>query len=489
MRPAHDVATVRAAEADLMEHVPDRVLMGRAAAGLARTCATALAGVGGVYGSRIAVLVGSGNNGGDALFAAAALARRGAQALALPVADHMHEPGRLALLAAGGRVVTEAIEQDEVVAGADLVVDGMLGIGGHGGLRGRAAELAEAASSSSALVVAADLPSGIEADTGAVPGVAVWADLTVTFGTLKPGLLVTPAVLHVGLLELVDIGLGPWLPEAAVHELDADDVVSLWPSPHPSDDKYSQGVVGIAAGSVRYPGAAVLSVAGATQARAGLVRYAGPVADEVVRVWPQVVVVDGLPTDAGQVQAWVVGPGIGVDAAAVRRLDDALAQPVPLVVDADGLTLLAARLADDPDLLRSRAAATVLTPHAGELARLAPDLDPEHDRLAAARTLASRTGATVLLKGFTTVVAEPEGSVVVNATGTPWLAEGGTGDVLAGVVGSLLAAGLDPLAAAATAAFVHGLAGRVASDGATTTPMAVAAALPQAMRTLRATAR
>ncbi len=489
MRPAHDVAAVRAAEAGLMAQVPGSVLMDRAATGLARTCAAALAGTGGVYGSRVAVLVGGGNNGGDALFAAAALAGRGAKVVALPVADQVHEPGRRALLAAGGRLVTDAIEQDEAVAGADLVLDGMLGIGGHGGLRGRAADLAEAASSSSAVVVAADLPSGVEADTGAVPGVAVWADLTVTFGTLKPGLLLTPAALHVGLLELVDIGLRPFLPEAAVHELDADDVVSLWPSPHPNDDKYSQGVVGIAAGSARYPGAAVLAVAGAAHARAGLVRYAGPVAEEVVRAWPQVVVFDGLPSQAGQVQAWVVGPGIGVDAAAEQRVDDALAQPVPLLVDADGLTVLAQRLAGDPDLLRARPAATVLTPHAGELARLAPDLDPQGDRLAAARALASRTGATVLLKGFTTVVAEPEGSVVVNATGTPWLAEGGTGDVLAGVVGSLLAAGLDPLAAAAAAAFVHGLAGRVASDGAATTPLAVAAALPTAVRMLRTSAR
>ena len=489
MRPAHDVLVVRKAEAQLMAQLPEGALMERAAVGLARTCATVLASVRGVYGARVAVLVGPGNNGGDALYAGALLARRGAHVVALSAAEQIHREGSRALVAAGGRVVSAPIDQDAVIGSADLVLDGMLGIGGRGGLRGRAAELAEAASVSAAVVVAVDLPSGIDADTGEVTGVAVWADVTVTFGTLKPGLLVTPAALHVGLLELVDIGLGPWLPEAAVHELDADDVVSLWPTPHPDDDKYSQGVVGVAAGSARFPGAAVLAVGGASRARAGLVRYAGSVAAKVVRAWPQAVVVDGMPSTAGQVQAWAVGPGIGLEADAVALLDDALAQSVPLVVDADGLTLLARRLSTDAGLLRDRGAATVLTPHAGELARLAPDLDGHRDRITAARELASRTGATVLLKGYTTVVADPEGATVVNPTGTPWLAEGGTGDVLTGVIGSLLAAGLDPLAAAAVGAFVHGIAGRIASDGAATTPMDVAAALPAALRALHATAR
>jgi len=489
MRPAHDVAAVRAAEAQLMAQLPDGVLMERAAVGLARTCATVLASIRGVYGARVMLLVGSGNNGGDALYAGALLARRGAYVVALPAAAEIHGGGKRALLAAGGRVVSAPIDQDALLAGADLVVDGMLGIGGRGGLRGRAAELAEAGSVSTAVVVSVDLPSGIDADTGAVSGIAVWADLTVTFGTLKPGLLVTPAALHVGLLDNVDIGLQPWLPEAAVHELDADDVVSLWPTPHPDDDKYSQGVVGVVAGSARFPGAAVLAVAGASRARAGLVRYAGPVAADVVRAWPQAVVVEGMPSSAGQVQAWAVGPGMGLDDVAAAALDDALGQSVPLVVDADGLTLLARRLSTDPELLHHRGAPTVLTPHAGELARLAPELDGRGDRITATRELASRTGATVLLKGYTTVVADPNGATVVNPTGTPWLAEGGTGDVLTGVIGSLLAAGLDPLAAAAAGAFVHGVAGRIASDGAATTPMDVAAALPAALRALRVTVR
>ncbi|MFZ0325030.1 MAG: NAD(P)H-hydrate dehydratase [Actinomycetes bacterium] len=486
MRPAHEVAAVRAAEAAMMRTVDAAVLMDRAAVGLARSCATLLAGVGGVYGARVALLVGSGNNGGDALVAGAALALRGAQVCALPVSDRVHERGARALIRAGGRVVRDDGEQDAVLGCADLVVDGVLGIGGRGGLRGRAAELAARANDSSALVVAVDLPSGVDADTGAAADESVWADLTVTFGTVKPGLLVTPAALQVGLLECVDIGLSPWLPDASVFELDADDVARLWPTPGPEDDKYSQGVVGIAAGSAQFPGAAVLAVAGATRARSGLVRYAGPVAAEVVRSAAQTVVVEGLPSSAGRVQAWVVGPGLGLDGDAGVRLDDTLAQPVPVVVDADGLTLLAERLAQDVDLLRRRAAATVLTPHAGELVRLAADLDPDGDRLAAARTLASRTGATVLLKGFTTVVADPEGRVLVNPTGTPWLAEGGTGDVLSGVIGALLASGLDAPVAAAAAAFVHGLAARIVADGASTTPQDIAKALPDAVRRLRA---
>jgi hydroxyethylthiazole kinase-like uncharacterized protein yjeF len=151
------------------------------------------------------------------------------------------------------------------------------------------------------------------------------------------------------------------------------------------------------------------------------------------------------------------------------------------VVDADALTLLA----DDPAPLRSRQAATVLTPHEGEFGRLAPDLDLGADRVAAVRSLASRTGTTVLLKGFATVVADPDGRVRVTPTGTPWLATGGTGDVLTGVVAAFLAAGMDPLDAASTAAFVHGIAGRLAAGGAPATSRDVVDALPEALAALR----
>jgi len=210
------------------------------------------------------------------------------------------------------------------------------------------------------------------------------------------------------------------------------------------------------------------------------VRYAGPVAPAVVQAWPSVVVCSDLPSLAGRAQAWSVGPGIGLDGAARSLVDDALRQPVPLVLDADALTLLSDVLATAPDRLRQRGAATVLTPHEGEFARLAPDLDPAADRLDAVRLLAERTGATVLLKGFTTVIASPDGRTRVNPTGTRWLATGGTGDVLTGVLGAYLAAGLDPLDAASAAAFVHGLAGRLAAADGPPTSRDVVTALPGA---------
>lgn len=487
MRGVHDVATVRAAEAALMERVPEGELMQRAASGLARTCAAVLtADRGGVYGADVVLLVGAGNNGGDALFAGARLARRGARVVAVLLAVAAHPGGLTALARAGGRSVDAADPAAELlVAAADLVVDGIVGIGGSGGLRPRAAELADLAMAGDGVVVAVDLPSGVDADTGAVPGDAVWADVTVTFGTLKPGLLVTPGALHTGLLEVVDIGLAACLPEPALAVLDLDDVGHAVPRPHPLDHKYSQGVVGVAAGSAAYPGAAVLTTGGALLAKPGLVRFAGPAAHDVVAAWPSAVVTGGLPSAAGRVQAWAVGPGIGLDDDARTLLTDALAQPVPVVVDADGLTLLAELLVEDAGLLRNRAAATVLTPHDGEFSRLAPDVDVDADRVGAARTLAARTGATVLLKGYATVVADPSGRARVNPTGTAWLATGGTGDVLTGVIGAYLAAGMDPLDAASCAAFVHGLAGRIAADGTTATSRDVVDALPAALAALR----
>jgi hydroxyethylthiazole kinase-like uncharacterized protein yjeF len=486
MRAAYDVATVRAAEARMMAAVPEGELMQRAATGLARTCAGLLAAErGGVYGASVCLLVGAGNNGGDALFAGSRLQRRGAQVTAVLLSEQAHPPGLLALRRAGGHVLPSADARAvSCVEAADVVVDGIVGIGGRGGLRPRAAELAEVATDGGGLVVAVDLPSGVDADTGAVPGEAVWADVTVTFGTLKPGLAVTPGVLRAGLLEVVDIGLDPYLPPPVTELLELEDVARLVPRPHPLDHKYSQGVVGVAAGSSAFPGAAVLTVGGALHTRPGLVRYAGPVAADVVRAWPSVVVGTGPPSQAGRAQAWSVGPGIGVDDAARALVDDVLGLPVPVVLDADALTVLPRILAGAPDRLRTRGAAAVLTPHEGEFARLAPDLDLAADRLGGARRLAERTGATVLLKGFSSVVAAPDGRTRVNPTGTRWLATGGTGDVLTGVLGSYLAAGLDPLDAASVAAFVHGLAGRLAAADGPPTSADVVSALPGAFLAL-----
>ncbi|MFC4503091.1 MULTISPECIES: NAD(P)H-hydrate dehydratase [Streptomyces] len=478
MRTAYSVETVRSAEGVLMARLPEGALMQRAAAGLAAACAELL---GRVYARRVVLLVGSGDNGGDALYAGARLARRGAGVSAVLLSpERVHGGGLAALRRAGGSVVAVA-GAERVVRRADLVVDGIVGIGGRGGLRGEAVGLVSVVAESGAAVVAVDLPSGVDADSGEVRGAAVRADLTVTFGTHKPGLLVDPAREYAGSVRLVDIGLGPELP--AVPELEAlqhADVAALLPVPGAESDKYRRGVVGIAAGSSRYPGAAVLAVAGALRGGAGAVRYVGPAGDAVLARFPETLVSDQGPKRAGRVQAWVVGPGAGDDAASVAEV---LESDVPVLLDADGLRLA------DRDAVRGRGAPTLMTPHAGEAAALlgVAREEVEGARLASVRELAARYGATVLLKGSTTLVADPDvGSPVrVNATGTPWLATAGSGDVLSGLTGSLLAAGLGARDAGSVGAYLHGLAGRFAADGAPVGAYEVAEAVPGAWRDVR----
>ncbi|MFF7565532.1 NAD(P)H-hydrate dehydratase [Streptomyces pseudovenezuelae] len=472
MRTAYNVETVRAAERELMARLPEGALMQRAAAGLAAACADLL---GRVYGRRVVLLVGSGDNGGDALYAGARLARRGAGVAAVLLApERAHSAGLAALRRAGGRAVgVEGAER--LIEQADLLLDGIVGIGGKGGLRPDAVRLAEAAERARAAVVAVDLPSGVDADTGEVRGAAVRADLTVTFGTHKPGLLIDPAREYAGSVRLVDIGLS-LPPQAELEALQHADVRRLLPVPGGESDKYRRGVVGIAAGSARYPGAAVLAVYGALRGGAGAVRYVGPAADAVIARFPETLVSDRGPKHAGRVQAWVVGPGAGDDASAVGEV---LASQVPVLVDADGLRLA------DRDAVRARTAPTLMTPHAGEAAALlgVPREEVEGARLASARELAGRYGATVLLKGSTTLVADAGGGAVrVNPTGTAWLATAGSGDVLSGLAGSLLASGLSALDAGSVGAYLHGLAGRFAADGAPVGAHDVAEAVPAAWR-------
>ncbi|ARF63755.1 MULTISPECIES: bifunctional ADP-dependent NAD(P)H-hydrate dehydratase/NAD(P)H-hydrate epimerase [Streptomyces] len=481
MRRAYSVETVRAAEAALMQRLPEGALMQRAAAGLAAACGDLLRRNGRVYGSRVLLLVGSGDNGGDALYAGARLARRGAGVRALLLApDRAHPGGLAALRAAGGQVV----DGPDGLGVLDLVVDGITGIGGRGGLRPDAAELLHTVTRDRTPVLSVDLPSGVEADTGEVHGDAVRADATVTFGTYKPGLLIDPAAEHAGALRLVDIGLGPELPEPPdLEALQYADVAALLPEPGAESDKYRRGVVGVVAGSARYPGAAVLAVAGALHGGAGAVRYVGPGADAVIARFPETLVHAGPPSRAGRVQAWVVGPGLGDGDDAARAVADVLATDVPVLVDADGLRLL------DAETVRTRTAPTVLTPHAGEAAALlgAARDEVESGRLAAVRELAARYRATVLLKGSTTLVAEARDTPVrVNPTGTSWLATAGSGDVLSGLTGSLLAAGLAPRDAASVGAYLHGLAARHGSDGAPVSAQDVAAGIPAAWRDVRA---
>ncbi|MEU3898268.1 NAD(P)H-hydrate dehydratase [Streptomyces sp. NPDC045251] len=480
MRTAYSVETVRNAERELMARLPEGTLMQRAAAGLAVACAQVLGRVAGrVYGGRVVLLVGSGDNGGDALYAGARLARRGAGVTAVLLSPRRAHGGGLAALRRAGGLVAESAGARDLIERADLVVDGIVGIGGKGGLREEAVPLADAAARSRASVVAVDLPSGVDADTGQVQGAAVRADLTVTFGAHKPGLLVDPAREYAGSVRLVDIGLPLPHDAAELEALQHADVARLLPVPGAESDKYRRGVVGIAAGSARYPGAAVLAVAGALRGGAGAVRYVGPAGDAVIARYPETLVSDQGPKRAGRVQAWVVGPGAGDDAGTVAQV---LAAEVPVLVDADGLRLA------DAGAVRARTAPTLMTPHAGEAAALlgVGREEVEGARLVSARELAGRYGATVLLKGSTTVVAGAEGGPVrVNSTGTSWLATAGSGDVLSGLAGSLLAAGLSARDAGSAGAYLHGLAGRFAAEGAPVGAHDVAGAVPRAWRDVR----
>ncbi|RYY41288.1 MAG: bifunctional ADP-dependent NAD(P)H-hydrate dehydratase/NAD(P)H-hydrate epimerase, partial [Actinomycetales bacterium] len=426
----HTVAQVRDAEERLARETGWDALMQRAARGLA----DALDDVAGR--DVVVVLVGPGNNGGDALFAAAHLLDRGVRVdLALLDPGAVHAEGLAAARAAGAQHVDGPGAQR-------WCLDALFGIGARAGLEGRAADWARWTHETSAHVVAVDVPSGVDVDTGAAPGVHVRADRTVTFGTYKVCSLVGPAADAGGgePPHLVDIGLGPHLPSAAVEAL-----------------------------GVAYAGAAHLCVAGAQSGLAGMVRFVGTdaLAARVVDRAPEVV------HGRGRVQAWVVGPGAGDDVG--DQLAACLDDGVPLVVDAGAIE----HLPHDPQV------PVLLTPHAGELARLL-DVDRETveaDPWAHAATAADRWGTTVLLKGARTLVVAPrngsgERRCSVNLSGTPWLGTAGSGDVLAGFAGSLLAGGLDPFDAGRLAAFLHGAAAVRANPGGPVTASQVAAALP-----------
>lgn len=471
MRGVWTVDEVRAAESALMATLPDGALMQRAATGLARQCAALLKRG---YGARVVLLVGSGSNGGDALFAGAKLAGGGASVVAVLLKpDRAHAAGLTALRGAGGRTVG-ASDGAPLVRAADLVVDGILGIGGKGDLRDAAAELAAIARDR--LTVAVDLPSGVDADTGWVGANAIRADVTVTFGALKPGLVSGPGAGRSGEVRLVDIGLDATLPETTVHVLEEADVAAALPRPTAADDKYTRGVAGVVAGSTQYPGAGVLATGSALHGGAGMVRYLGLAQDAVRARYPEVVAQPESRPHEVRVQSWTVGPGLGTDDAAMALLADVLRTDVPVIVDADAITLVAR----SPGMVRNRSAPTVLTPHDREFARLAGD--PTADRIASARRAAADLGATVLLKGNATVVAEPGGQAFVNPTGTPWLGTAGSGDVLSGLIGSLLASGLEPGRAAAVGAYVHGVAGQLAAADGPPTAADVLAALRRALR-------
>ncbi|WP_152351833.1 NAD(P)H-hydrate epimerase [Brachybacterium subflavum] len=446
-----------------------------------------------VAGARVLVLAGAGDNGGDGLFAAALLRRRGVAADALAVLGRHHVEGAAALRARGGRVFTR-LDELPVRGPISLVLDAITGIGGRPELSPALRELLDAVRDLDAPVLAVDVPSGIDATTGAADPGALAARETVTFGAVKTGLLLPGGADLAGTVHLVDIGLGPHLPERpALERLESADAAALWPTPGRGDDKYSRGVVEIAAGSETYPGAAVLSVSGAARAGAGMVRLDAPrgVLDLVLARRPEVV------GGEGKHQARVVGSGVPEDDPRLARaLEDLRTghRPhertrLPGVVDAGALGAVGT---GDGGALDGFHPGVVLTPHAGEAARLARALgiDPEQPAPDLARALAEATGATVLLKGAVTIIApsHPSEPLLSQDDATSQLATAGAGDVLGGVLGALLAAGLPGPRAAALAALVHGRAARDAALGGTA-PIAaldVAEHVPHAVATILA---
>lgn len=486
---------VRAAEAALRDRLPDEELMQRAARGLAEVV---LARLEERDGSRVVALVGPGDNGADALYAAAYLAEAGFQVVAVH-GDWPVRPAGLGVTVSGPGEPWQAW-----LAEADLVIDGVLGLGGRPGLPAQAQQWVDALPDD-AYVISVDLPSGQDpaGETASVD--AVFADETVTFGVPKPVHLLPATEAAVGRLTVVDIGLDLAGRAPAVQRLTFDDVAQLWPVPTVEDDKYSRGVLGIVAGGEDYTGAPIMATTAAVCAGAGMVRFVGTkTPTRLLRA-----LVPEAVFGVGRVQAWVIGPGMDLDATgsqAKRQLaaaKEAVGSDAPVLLDAGGLDLL-----DGP-----RTGPTLLTPHAGELARLLtrlrrqgsagagqerPEQGPREQGSAEqvsrqqvagsplryAREAADRTGGTVLLKGSTTLVVPPTASglpVRSQSDAPAWLATAGAGDVLAGLAGALLAAGLPPLDAGSLAALVHGVAAYRANPGGPVRALAVAHGIPAAV--------
>ena len=475
LTPAEAAALDRSSAA---RGVPTLELMERAGRAVARAAAGLL---GGTAGRRALVVCGKGNNGGDGLVAARYLARWGVRTAVLLVAreEDLRGPAaaNLARLAeVDVRVRPWSLgEGERELARAQVAIDAIFGTGFRGRPEGPAAEAIGALERSDVPVVAVDVPSGVDGESGSVAGPAVRAAVTVTFGAEKPGTVFPPGAERAGVVEVADIGFPPDLLRSDLLVVEEHDVATLLPSRPLQAHKRSSGVVLVVAGSRRMTGAARLVAEGALRAGAGLVTVAGP--EEVLAPARAALAaptylplpataegtaaaagLDALLADLERFDAVAVGPGLTTHPETVRLVEGLVRRsPVPLVADADALNAFAGRAGD----LAARKAPLVATPHAGEAARLAGGsaTDVEADRVGWARKLAAAARAVVLLKGPRTLVASPEGEVRVNPTGGPALATGGTGDVLAGAIAAYLARGLPPADAATAAAYVHGLAG------------------------------
>jgi NAD(P)H-hydrate epimerase len=469
--------------------IPGATLMENAGRGAADVLASSLVGLGAPRrGARVAIVCGKGGNGGDGFVVARWLARRGLRPHVLLAArpdDVSGDAGAklAALRRAGVRpvVVDDAERAAVTMADAHVVVDALLGTGTRGAPTGLTAELIERINASGRPVVALDIPSGLPADGGAPPGPAVRAALTVTFAGLKQGLVQSPGLDLAGRVAVVPIGI----PDAEVARgirtwlVERGDVAALFPPRRRDAHKGTYGHLLVVGGSLGKTGAAALAARAAMRAGAGLVTMATAgsqqpvVAGLVVEAMTEPLAETAAHTVALAARerllelaaaraATALGPGLGLEPDTqelARRL--AAEIPHPLVLDADALTALAGRLA----LLRGAPAARCLTPHPAEMARIVGSTvaEVQRDRVGAARRTATEFGVHVALKGATTVVAAPDGRVFLNPTGNPGMASGGTGDVLTGITGALLARGIAPPQAVWAAVYLHGLAGDLAA--------------------------
>ncbi len=444
MKPVVTVAEMRAIDAEALESVDHDTLVDRAGTAVA---ASALRLLGGGYGRRVVVVAGKGSNGADGRVAADRLRRRGARVVVMEAAE-----------------APERIARDGSV---DLVIDAAYGTGFRGTYRAPSVP-------AGVPVLAVDIPSGVDGDTGKACGEPLRADVTVTFAALKPGLLQGDGPLLAGRVEVVDIGLA--VDRARLWVVEDADVARLLPVRARDSYKW-QSALAVVAGSPGMSGAAELCAHSAYRAGAGMVRLGVPGADPALLMAGEAVAIelgpDGWAAAALEMvercHALVVGPGLGRAAGTVAQVRTLVAEaPVPVVVDADGLVALGSGKEIRPVVSpsqrqtgRGRDAAgkvhAVLTPHDGEFGSLTGG-PPGADRIEAARSLAADCGAVVLLKGPTTVVAEPEGTALLVTAGSPRLATAGTGDVLSGAIGAFVARGLPLFEAAGLAAHVHGRA-------------------------------
>jgi hydroxyethylthiazole kinase-like uncharacterized protein yjeF len=496
MRPLLSPAQMGEADASTIESgTPGAVLMERAGRAVARTAITLL---GGRYGRRVAVLCGKGNNGGDGFVAARVLHREGCavRCFVLAAPDEFKGDAATHLVRMRKSGVRPAPFEVEAIGNPDLVIDAIFGTGFRGVVEGLPAQAIETINSTTAMVLAVDIPSGVEGATGAVKGLAVCADSTIAMAAQKLGTALSPGASHAGDVTVADIGIP--VTEASVFEPVIDDVAAVLPQRKPESHKLSNGSVMLLAGSDGMSGAALLSARAAGRMGAGYVTLCStPYVDRAKRTMlPEVVsMVDDEHAELGpdalevfksgldRADAVGVGPGLGRGPRQSDLLQRALREiELPLVVDADALNALAGHT----EWLTDREGPAVITPHPGEMARLLDTSASEVQarRLEAALSAASRFGCVAVLKGAGTVVADPSGRAIVNPTGGPELATAGTGDVLTGVLTGLLAERLEPFETAWAGVFVHGLAGEVAGrrhGGRGVIAWDVAEALPEAL--------